>query len=391
MIGAGEAFFAAFALSKGFGEIYAGLIIGLPMMMGASLQTFTPFLFERLGRPKRWVLLMASLQALSLLALAFSSVTPEMGVKSVFIFTGLYWACSFASASAWNYWMGFVVPVASRTEFFALRLRLTQYGTMFGLLIAGVLLQQGEVNEWGARSYLIPFLCAFIFRIVAVILMNIQDPIQYERSQDKLRMSVVDFFHQGKEIFLRRSEVRRDLTFLFLFNVAIYISSSFVSPFLLAKLRFDYLSFMATQLALYVGKVGSLTVARRWVEKIGVKQVLFWGALGMAPLPAVWTFVDHTYQAVILQFVSGFSWGFFEVAVSLLLFSELPHQDKIQLLTWNNFFQTLAILIGTLIGGKILGHFNEMFFGYFLIFTLGSTLRVFLVLAHRPKKLLNSR
>ena len=390
MIGAGEAFFAAFALSKGFGEIYAGLIIGLPMMMGASLQTLTPFLFERFGRPKRWVLLLASFQALSLLGLACASLTDSFGVKTVFILTGLYWACSFASASGWNFWMGSVVPLAERADFFALRLRLTQYGTMCGLLVAGVLLQQGELNDWGTRSYLLPFLGAFLFRGIAVFLMKRQMPVSFQRVEEKMRMSVVDFFHQGKKVFLKNPQVRRDLTFLFLFNIAIYISSSFVSPFMLAKLHFDYLSFMAAQLALYFGKVSSLALAKKWIERWGVRKILFWGALGMAPLPASWVFITHTYQAVALQYASGFSWGLFEVAVSLLLFSELPHQDKIQLLTWNNFFQTLAILAGTLIGGQILGNYNEMIFGYFLIFTVGAGLRVFLVLAHRPKRLLNS-
>jgi MFS family permease len=176
-----------------------------------------------------------------------------------------------------------------------------------------------------------------------------------------------------------------------LFNCAIFSSSSVVTPFLLVKLEFDYLSFMAAQMALFFGKILALILAKRWVEQFGVRRVLFVGALGMSPLPALWFFVQNTSTAVVLQGFSGFFWGLFEVAWGLVLFSELPSKDKIQLLTWNSFFQTSAILIGTIIGGQLLSSYDEMIYGYYLIFILGAALRTFFVLAHRPKSAINSR
>lgn len=386
MIGAGEVFFGAFALSKGMGELLAGLVVGLPMMMGAGLQSFTPFLFERFGRPKRWVVLVAAAQAGVLLLLLGTCFRIETGAWTVFFLIGLYWACSFAGGSIWNYWMGFLIPEEGRSGFFARRARLTQYGIMGGLLISGALLHQAESQDWGPRAYALPFFIAFLARAVSAGLLFKQSPLSY--TPKALRDSWAEalmFFREMRGVFRVNPNARRDLTFLFVFNASIYISSSFVAPFLLAKLNFDAMSFMAAQIALYLGRIASLSRARVWIDRHGLRRVLFWGALGISPLPALWFFVHHTWDAIWLQAVSGFFWGLFEVSVNLLLFAELPHKDKIQLLTWNNFFQTTAILVGTLIGGQIIASSGESLMGYGILFAVGALLRTALVLMQRPK------
>ncbi|MFN7728018.1 MAG: MFS transporter [Bdellovibrio sp.] len=404
MIGAGESFFAAYALSKGLGEVVAGLVIGLPMMMGAILQTGTPYFFSKWPRPKRWVLLVGTLQALILFALMTTTLSINSGPVGIFVLIGCYWACSFSGGAVWNYWMGFIVEPEHRPKFFSYRGQITQYGTIAGLLLAGVMLHSMEKTGIGPRAYAMPFLIAFLARCLSVYLLGRQMAIDYQeqlttnaaamgsgRQNPFVLMRGVTFLQEAWRVFNDNVQVRRDLTFMFLFNCAIFVSSSFVTPFLLVKLKFDYLSFMAAQMALFFGKILALILAKHWIDKFGVRRVLFVGALGMSPLPALWFFVQNTSTAVVLQAFSGFFWGLFEVAWGLVLFSELPGRDKIQLLTWNSFFQTSAILIGTIIGGQLLSSYDETVFGYYLIFVAGAVLRTLFVLAHRPKSAINSR
>lgn len=398
MIGAGESFFAAYAISKGMGEVVAGLVVGLPMMMGAALQTATPFLFSKWPRPKRWVLLVCSLQSLILFALMITAMTHKAGPITIFALIGCYWACSYSGGAVWNYWMGFLVPNEERPGFFAFRGQITQYGTIMGLLLAGVLLHNVESRNVGPAAYALPFLVAFLARCLSVYLLGAHKAIEYQeqlvqnaaigegRRNPFDVMRGLTFLKKTWGVFKDNAQARRDLTFMFLFNCAIYISSSFVTPFLLVKLKFDYLSFMATQMALFFGKIFALLMARKWIEKFGVRRILFIGALGMSPLPALWFFVSRTLESVLLQGISGFFWGLFEVAWGLVMFSELPNKDKIQLLIWNNFFQTTAILIGTIIGGQLLSSYDETAAGYYLIFVLGAILRTLFVLANRPNK-----
>jgi len=397
MIGAGEAFFAAYALSQGLGEVLAGFVVGLPIMMGATLQTATPYLFFQWPRPKRWVMITATLQAVMLLALMATTLAKEpVSPVLIFVLIGLYWAFSYSSSSVWNYWMGFLVPEAERPKFFAWRGQLMQIGVIAGLAVGGVFLHVLDNRDLGVRAYAMPFLIAFLARCLAVYLMGGQSQVEYQE-QVKPRVGAwgaliggldllrgFGFLREAWRVFQENAQARKDLTFLFLFNCAIFISSSFVTPFLLAKLKFGYMSFMASQMALFVGKIIALLFAAKRIEKWGVRRVMFIGALGMSPLSAFWFFVERTISAVALQGISGFFWGLFEVAVTLVLFSELPRQNKIQLLTWNSFFQAIAILLGTLVGGQILAMYDEMIYGYLVIFILGAMTRTLLVLAHRP-------
>ena len=43
MVGAGESYIPAFALAAGLGEITAGLVATLPMLVGAAFQLVTPW------------------------------------------------------------------------------------------------------------------------------------------------------------------------------------------------------------------------------------------------------------------------------------------------------------------------------------------------------------
>ena len=60
MVGAGESYIPAFALAAGLGEITAGLVATLPMLVGAAFQLVSPAAVRRLGSQRRWVVLCAS-------------------------------------------------------------------------------------------------------------------------------------------------------------------------------------------------------------------------------------------------------------------------------------------------------------------------------------------
>ncbi|RYZ79199.1 MAG: permease, partial [Proteobacteria bacterium] len=52
MVGAGESYLPAYALSCGFGEVFAGYLASLPLVGGAILQLFTPRLMHELKSHK---------------------------------------------------------------------------------------------------------------------------------------------------------------------------------------------------------------------------------------------------------------------------------------------------------------------------------------------------
>jgi len=69
MVGLGETYLPAFALALGHGAVTAGLVASLPMLCGALIQLVTPAAVGLLDSHRRWVVLCATLQALSFLPL----------------------------------------------------------------------------------------------------------------------------------------------------------------------------------------------------------------------------------------------------------------------------------------------------------------------------------
>jgi hypothetical protein len=64
MVGLGETNFPLFALALGKGDAVAGLVATVPQLVGAVLQTCAPWAIERIGSPRRWIMLCATIQVL---------------------------------------------------------------------------------------------------------------------------------------------------------------------------------------------------------------------------------------------------------------------------------------------------------------------------------------
>ena len=378
MVGVGESYFAAFALAKGFSEIHAGLLTTLPLVLGAAVPLFFVNWVSFVKSLKRWVVWAAAFQSLSLVGLALVSVLPEPPVVLVFTLATLYFAAGFMVAPAWNFWMGTLVDDAQASSFFAQRLRLTQIGLFVGLLVGGVLLHHPP--QMFEKSSLMPifgllFLLAAFFRLVSVASLAAQ------KQSSRLEFPQSYSLLESIELILARPGALKFFMFLFVFYVVIFITSPFVSPFFLAELKFDYQSYMIALVALMVGKAMSLPWGARWIQRFGVKKIFLLGALGISPLPALWAF-DRSFEfALFLQWVSGIFWALFELSFSVIFFNQLRAKEKMPFLSLHQFFNSAAILCGSLLGALILRSAGDHSHGYDFMFVLGSGLRVCVVLA----------
>src|SRR5690606_14908808 len=84
----------------------------------------------------------------------------------------VYWAANLATGPAWNTWVTTLVPVRMRARYFAGRSRITQVGTLAGLLAGGLPLQMwADGGDAGGRSataaFAVLFLAAFAARLIA--------------------------------------------------------------------------------------------------------------------------------------------------------------------------------------------------------------------------------
>ncbi len=377
MVGIGESYFAAFALSKGFSAVSAGLLTTLPLVLGAVVPLFFVHWVSQVRSLKKWVVWSAGFQAVSLIGLVLASALPEPPQILVFTLATLYFAGGFMVAPPWNFWMGTLVEDKEVSGFFAQRLRLTQLGLFSGLLLGGVLLHHPP--EFLQEASLLPvfgvlFLAAFVFRLISVGALSAQ--------KETRQMAFPQSYNllQSLDLLMRRPGALKFFIFLFVFYVVIFITSPFVNPFFLVELKFDYQKYMIALVALMVGKAMSLPWGARWIQRFGTKKIFFVGALGISPLPALWAFERSFEFALLLQWVSGVFWALFELSFSVIFFSHLKAKEKMPFLSLHQFFNSAAILCGSLIGALILHSMPDHSRGYDLMFILGSVLRVCVVL-----------
>lgn len=370
MVGAGETYLPAYALSIGMGEIFAGVLSTLPIVSGAFLQLITPRGLQRVQSHKHWVVASTTLQALTFIPLIYFSATRAPNFWMLFFILTLYWGSGFAAGPAWNYWMGRLVQVEEGNRYFSKRARVSQLGILLGLIGGGVALH----NKVELGPFSSVFTMLFVFacgcRLVSSFILSSQyfDPL-WNKAEDRLGLRA------SWKVFWANTPKRKFFFYLAPFQAAVFVSSPFVTPYMLAQVKMDYGTYMSAIGILFVGKILALSLIDKYRGNTSGFSLLVFGAGAIVPLPAMWAFSSAPTFIFALQFVSGLAWACVEVGLSLIFFKDLKQEEKVPVLTVYNLLNSLAIIAGTYIGGKLLWYFGEKVTSYYAVFIMGSVAR----------------
>lgn len=371
MIGVGETYLPAYCLSVGMSETLAGLLATLPLVSGAFLQLFTPQGLQKLKSHKNWVVASALAQSLAFVPLVYFTLTSAPNFWMLFLVLTLYWASGFAAGPAWNYWMGRLVQVEQGSIYLAKRAQVTQMGILLGLILGGVALH----NKLGfgpfTSVFSILFVLAFISRLASSLLLSKQH-FQKEWSESTVKVGIRDSW----KIFWRHKVKRKFFLLLIPFQASVFITAPFVPPYMLSKAKMDYGSFMIAVGLLFIGKILSLEVVNRFKGKFSGQRLFLIGAMTIAPLPMAWAFSTNHLFIFFLQFISGMAWACVEVGLSMIFFNDLAEEEKVPVVTFYNFINSLAIIIGTFVGGRLLWTLGESLKAYYILFFVGGFFRL---------------
>lgn len=372
MVGIGETYLPAFALSVGLGEIFAGILSSLPLVSGAVLQLLTPRGLDRVGSHKAWVVLTVMIQACAFLPLIYFSFGQTPHFWTLFLILTLYWGAGFASGPSWNFWMGHLVSSEISQRYFSLRAQISQVGILIGLILGGVALHNKVTILSFSSVFGGLFFVAFLCRLGSSFLLSRQ-LFRFEWQGERPKMLGV---RASWRVFWGSPEKRGFFLALVPYMMAVYVSSPFVTPYFLAQLQLDYGAYMIAIAALMIGKIVTLTWVSRRTDDIGGRRLFIFGALAVAPGPALW-WLSTSYGFVLaLQFVSGMAWACLEVGLALIFVRDLAPEEKVPVLTIYNLLNAAAIVVGTLLGGWLLSLLGEHFRGYWLLFALGGAMRI---------------
>jgi MFS family permease len=370
MVGAGETYIPALALALGAGDTVAGLIASVPLFAGALLQMVSPHAVLWLGSHRRWVVLCAAVQATSFVPLIVGSVLGRLPLAVLFAAASLYWAAGMATGPTWNTWIETLLPAPLRTRFLARRSRISQLAVLAGLLAGSLVLSAGE----RAGRLLLAFSLLFGFAAVARLV-----SASFLARQSEPEPLPSGFRNFGFVEVLTRVRRRADshlLVYLLFLQISVFVAAPFFTPYMLGPLDLSYTRFMLLVGASFVAKALLLPALGNFARHSGARRLLWIGAVGVAPLAAMWT-VSRSFSYLLgLQLVAGVMWGAHELAVLLLFFETIPRAERTSMLTFFNFANASALLIGSSIGASLLSRFDGAAEGYAVIFGVSTCGRV---------------
>jgi len=379
MVGIGETYFPAFVLALGMGEIAAGLIASIPLLVGAALQLISPAAVVWLGSNRRWVITCVALQAASFVPLVAAAVWGRMPAVGVFAAVSLYWGGGLGAGPAWNTWMETVVPFRVRAPFFAMRTRLGQAGTLLGFLAGGAALQYGKHSGHVLGAFAAIFAVAALCRSFSARFLSRQTetPAVHEAQRTVTLRELAGRIRAGSS--------ERLLLYFLAVQVAVQISGPYFSPFMLGHLRISYLDYVGLLATSFVAKILMLPACGRFVSQFGVRKLLWIGGIGIMPVSGLWLYAHSFWQLVAIQFIAGAVWAAYELAMFLMFFEAAHRDERTSILTLFNFANAVALVIGALIGGGVLKLLGKTQEAYLFLFALSSFARagtlIFLYLA----------
>jgi MFS family permease len=396
MIGLGETYFAAFALALGTGETFAGLVATLPMLAGATLHLATPRFLARQKSYKKWVVACVSLQAASLLAMPLAALfRGSFAAVCIFAAATFYWAGSQASGPAWNTWVEELIPRRLRARFLAFRSRISQACTLAGFAFGGLALQAGKSNGWLVPAFVGIFLIGSACRFLSGWFLSRHS----EPSRGRYYLRQVPM----REVFLRSRKSGGGtpiVLYLLAMQAAVQISGPYFAPYMLAQRDMSYFSYMVLVGIGYLGKVIALPLWGKVAHQSGARRLLWIGGTSIVPIAALWlggdSFSGWETSTVLqsggvtiplslsaefvylglIQLISGIVWAAYELAMLLMFFEAIPKQDRASVMTFYNFGNAAAHVVGGLIGAAVLQFGQESHTAYLVVFGMSSVFRL---------------
>jgi MFS family permease len=370
MVGMGETYLPAFALALGMGEVTAGLVASVPLLIGGLLQMATPAAIRWMGSFKRWIACSAAIQALSLMPLVLAAVAGKLSPAALLLIASVYWAGGLAAGPAWSTWIGYLVPSPVRSRFFAKRTRISQLLTLGGFLAGGLLLQWSQ-HESVLLAFAVIFGLACLCRLISAGLL-----LLHHESAETKRMISELARAQSRSSGRMAPHGMRLIAYLVVVQGMVQISGPYFTPYMLKQLHFSYGQYVVLVAVAFVAKAVSLALWGNVASRHGARALLWLGGVAIVPLAWLWTFSPSFHWILCVQVASGCMWAAYELGFFLMFFESMPVPQRARMLTYYNLANTSAWCIGSLAGGAVLAWLGPSVTSYWTIFTLSSVGRL---------------
>jgi len=370
MVGAGETYIAALVLALGKSALIAGLIITIPMLVGATVQLGSPAGLRRVGSPRKWIQGCAIVQALSFVPLIIAAAYGDIPTWLGFVTLSIYWSAAIGAWPAWSTWVARLFPETLRASYFSKRNRICQISQLTAMLAAGGLLYLGERDGWQLKAFMWIMIFAALARLSSVWFLHYQGDVKLKTSD------IIHVHYRALPKRLGSSGDLRIVLCLIALQFAANVSGPFVNPWLLDYLHFDKASYLLVICTLFASKCLALTLLGGIIQKFGARRVLLIGTAGTSVGVLMLAMSTNLAWITFVQVYSGVMWAAWELASFLVLLESIKHSERTSMMALYNFTTYFSIAAGSFIGAYILKCMDTSGGAYVTIFILSGVLRL---------------
>ena len=377
MVGCAEMYLGAFVLALGLGPVVAGLVVSMPLLIGAVVQFAAPLAVRRVGGRRRFVVLCTAIQAVGLLPLAWWAVAGHARPWQLLAAASVYWSAGMASAPSWTSWTATLVPPRVRTAYFAQRSRLAQAAVLVAFVAGGLVLRAEAARDVALQGFAGLFLTAAVARLVSSLcLWGCREPRRQWRDRDgaasavSIRSRIAAGLHD-----VSTGPAARLVAFLCCFTFGLQFAGPYFTPYMLEALGFGYGQFLAVFGAGFLVKAVFLPSIGRLGSRLGPRRLLVLASLAVVPLSLLWLPSADVRWLVVVQFIAGTCWAAYELAVTLLLFELAGDRDRSGVISVYTLGIAVATVAGAACGGLLLRWLGETREAYAAVFVGSCLLR----------------
>jgi MFS family permease len=349
MVGVGETYLLADAVRLSASTLELGLVVTLPLFLGAIGPLLVLRLLGRVRSRRRVVVCAVSLQALNWAALAAGDLSGLLTARGLIAFACVHQVCGQASGTAWSSWIGDLVPRTIRGRFFGRRNRGIYLATCAGLLAGGALLQllepgpTGTFATHGGRGFAVLYALAAGARVLSAWLLARTPEPPFAGLPDRVR--VLRFLRTE-----RGTRAWRIVLFSGTLYLSVYVASPYFTPFMLEDLAFSYAEFMLASVSIVALKVLFVPAWGRVVDQHGARPTFALAALLTSLVPLPWLWARGLGWVLVAQGFSGLAWAGYEVSLFALLLDSSYRGTRPHVFAVQSVLNGAAQLLGGLLG-----------------------------------------
>lgn len=373
-IGMAESYFAAFMLTLGFSEVTSGLGTIIPQFIGVIFQLLSIRSFFTKYSLKKRLVLFLTLQALSYIPLLLIGVLKFKSPVLVIAVLGIYWGSLLSLNPPWNRLIGHTVPVPFRIRFFSIRNQFGQFAVFFGLISSGLLLYWAKEKGIELSIFVGIFCFGFILKCLSIYEIS-KNHNDYELATgSEVKIGLFQFLKR-----LKGTDQGKLISFLFFFYIGVHFSAPYFQPYMLSKLKFNYLQFMTITSLAYFGRIFIFRLLQNRAKERHIEKILLFSTIGISSSPILWAISQNFIWIACIEFISGCYWAGFELSTILLYYQKIDDRERTSIVTYITLLNTAGMMIGSMLGALLMKFLPPDLDQYATLFAVATFLRISIV------------